>query len=86
MVPIYSQSPVELERFKMYIENNLTNNFIKLSKSSTRIVIFLDKKPDQSLRLIVDYRGLNNLIIKNQYSWSLLEKSIDQLGRTWRFT
>ena len=52
---IYSLSPLELEILKAYIENNLTNNFIKPSKSPAGAFILFNKKPNSSLRLCVDY-------------------------------
>ncbi len=84
--PIYSLEPVDLETLKAYIENNLTNGFIRPSKSPTGALILFDKKPDSSLRLCVDYEGLNNLNIKNQYPLPLVGKSLDWLGRARRFT
>ena len=63
--PIYSLEPVELETLKTYIKTNLANGFIWPFKSPTEAPILFDRKPDRSLRLCVDYRGLNNLIIKN---------------------
>ncbi len=63
--PIYSLEPVELEILKAYIKNRLASDFIRPSKSPTRAPILFDKKPNGSLRLCVDYRGLNNLTIKN---------------------
>ncbi len=65
--PVYSLGPVKLETLKAYIENNLASDFIKPFKSPARAPILFDKKPDGSLRLCVDYQGLNNLIIKNRY-------------------
>ena len=50
---IYSTDPVELEILKTYIENNLANSFIRPSKSSARVSIFFDKKPNRSLKLCV---------------------------------
>ena len=63
--PIYSLGPVELETLKTYIETHLKTGFIQPSKSLAGAPILFDKKPDGSLRLCVDYRGLNNLTIKN---------------------
>ncbi len=83
--PIYSLGPVELETLKAYIKNNLANGFIKPSKSPTGAPIFFDKKPDNNLRLWVDYRGLNNLTLKNSYPLPLVGESLDQLGRAWYF-
>ena len=63
--PIYSLGPVELETLKTYIETHLKTGFIRPSKSPAGAPILFDKKPDGSLWLCVDYRGLNNLTIKN---------------------
>ena len=78
--PIYNLGPVELEILKAYIENNLASGFIRPSKSPVRAPILFDKKPDDSLRLYVDYQGLNNLTIKNWYLPSLIGESLVQLG------
>ena len=83
---IYSLGPVELETLKTYIETNLANGFIRLSKSSAGAPILFNWKPDGSLRLCVDYWGLNNIIIKNQYPLPLIGKSLNWLGRAKRFT
>ena len=84
--PIYSLGPVELETLKTYIETNLANGFICLSKSPAGAPILFDKKPNGSLRLCVDYWGLNNITIKNRYPLPLVGESLDRLGRAKRFT
>ncbi len=68
---------MELEILKAYIEINLANGFIRPSKLPAGAPIFFDKKSDGSLRLCIDYQGLNNLIIKNQYLLSLDGESLD---------
>ena len=83
---IYSLEHVELEILKAYIKNNLANSFIKPSKSPAKASFFFHKKLDSSLKLYVDYWGLNNLVIKNWYPLFLVEKSLNWLGRGWRFT
>ena len=84
--PIYSLGPMELETLKAYIETNLANKFIKPSKSPAGTPILFDRKSDDSLRLCVNYRGLNNLTIKNRYPLPLIGESLDRLGRARRFT
>ncbi len=74
---IYSLGPVEMETLKAYIENNLANGFIRPSKSPARATILFNKMPDGRLRLYVDYQGLNNLTIKNQYPLPLIKESLD---------
>ena len=84
--PIYSLGPVELETLKAYIETNLANGFIKPSKSSAGAPILFDRKSDGFFQLCVDYRGLNNLTIKNRYPLPLIGESLDRLGRAKQFT
>ena len=84
--PIYSLRPVKLEILKTYIETNLANGFIRPSKSPAGAPILFDQKPNGSLCLCVDYQGLNNLTIKNQYPLPLIRESLDRLGWAKRFT
>ncbi len=65
--PIYSLRPVELETLKTYIKKNLARGFIRYFKSPVITPLLLVRKSDESLRLGVDYQGLNNLTIKNRY-------------------
>ena len=84
--PIYSLRPVELETLKTYIETNLVNWFIKLSKSPVGAPILFDRKSDGFFRLCVDYQSLNNLTIKNRYPLPLIGELLDRLGRAKQFT
>ena len=83
---IYSLGSIELETLKTFIETHLKTGYIRPSKSLASAPIFFDKKPDSSLRLCVDYQGLNNLTIKNRYPLSLIGESLDRLGRAKGFT
>ena len=83
---VYSLGPVGLETLKTYIKTNLANSFIQPSKSPAGAPILFDRKPDKSLRLCIDYWGLNNIIIKNRYLLLLIGKLLDWLGRARRFT
>ena len=78
--PIYNLGLVELEILKTYIETNLANSFIRPSKSPAGASILFNRKPNWSLRLCVDYRGLNNITIKNQYLLPLIDELLDQFG------
>ena len=83
---IYSLGSVELKILKTYIETNLANSFIRPSNSPAEGPILFDRKPDESLRLCVDYRSLNNITIKNQYPLTLIGESLDRLGRAKQFS
>ena len=82
---IYSLGPVELETLKAYIETNLANRFIRPSKSPAGAPILFDWKSDCSLRLCVNYWGLNNLMTKYRYPLPLIGESLDRLGRAKQF-
>ena len=75
--PIYSLGQVELETLKIYIETSLANDFICPSKSSAGASILFDRKSDRSLRLCVNYQGLNNITIKNLNPLPLIGESLD---------
>ena len=84
--PIYSLGPVELQTLKTYIKTNLSNGFIQLLKSPAGALIPFVCKPNNSLRLYVNYQGLNNLTIKNRYLLPLIGKSLNRLGQAKCFT
>jgi hypothetical protein len=61
-------SPRELVALKEFLEENLAKGFIQESKSPTGAPILFSLKKDGSLRLCVNYRGLNTITVKNRYS------------------
>ena len=63
--PIYSLSAIELKALRAYLDENLKKGFIQPSSSPAGAPILFVKKKDGSLRLCVDYRGLNAITIKN---------------------
>ena len=85
-VYIYSLGLMELETLKTYIETNLAKKFIRPSKFPAGAPILFNQKLDSFLRLCVDYHGFNNLTIKNQYPFSMIGESLDELGRAKQFT
>ena len=83
---IYSLRPMEFEKLKTYIETNLANGFIRSSKSPAGALILFIRKKNGSFRLCINYRGLNNLTIKNWYPLPLIDKFLNRLGYAKRFT
>ena len=84
--PIYNLSPTELEVLRAYIEENLANGFIRHSKSPAGAPIFFVKKKDGSLRLVVDYRGLNKVTIRNRYALPLISSLLERVNGAKFFT
>jgi len=79
--PIYSLSQNELAALQDYLDENLVKNFIRHSKSHAGAPILFVKKKDGSLRMCVDYCGLNKVTIKNQYPLPLISGLLNQLGQ-----
>ena len=64
---LYAMSQPELVALKTFLEENLSKGFIRASSSPAGAPVLFVKKSDGSLRLCVDYRGLNAGTIKNRY-------------------
>ena len=75
--PIYSLSTMELEALWTYLDKNLASGTIRLSKSPFGVLILFVKKKDGSLRLCVDYRGLNKISKKDKYPLPLIADLLD---------
>lgn len=52
---IYSLRPIELEAFKIYIEINSTNSFIRPLKLLANTLLFFVQKSDKSFYLYINY-------------------------------
>ncbi len=63
--PLYNLSEYQLKMLHEYINENLANGFIQPSKSSAGAPVLFTLKPDGTLQLCVNYRGLNCMTIKN---------------------
>src|SRR5882724_4231429 len=57
--PIYSLSQEELAALPKFIDENLATGFIRPSRSPHGALVLFIRKKDGSLRLCVDFRGLN---------------------------
>ena len=79
-------SAPELTTIKEYIRTNLENGFIRHSKSEAAAPCMFIKRPDGKLRLVVDYRGLNAITVKNRYPLPLIGEMLDRLNTAKIFT
>jgi hypothetical protein len=82
----YNLSKKKLKRFKEYLDKHLQNEFITFSKSTCAASIFFIKKKTNDLRLCVDYRELNAIIVKNRYSLSFINETFDRIVDVKYFT
>ena len=72
--PIYSLSIPELKALREWLDKSLSKGFIRAFLSPAGAPILFVKKSDNSLRLCVDYYGLNEGIIKNRHPFLLILK------------
>ena len=75
----YRMAPVELQELKLQLQDLLKQRFIRPSTSPWGVPVLFVKKKDGTLRLCINYQGLNQVTIKNTYPLSHIEELFDQL-------
>src|SRR5260370_41642661 len=83
---IYSLTPMEKEALHSYISENLVKGFICHSISSAASPILFMKKPNSSLRLCINYQGLNAITKCNRYLLPLINEHLNSVGGCHIFT
>ena len=77
---VYRMSPAELADVKAQIDTYLKKGFIRPSHSSWAAPVLFARKPDGSLRMCIDYRGLNKLTVKDRYPIPRIDDLLDILA------
>ena len=75
----YRMPAKDLEEIKNQIKELLEKGYIQPSSSPWGSPVLLVEKKDGSLRMVVDYRGLNKVTIKNKYPLPMINDLFDQL-------
>ena len=70
---------VELKELKLQLQELLVKRFIRPSVSPWGAPVLFVKKKDGTLKLCVDYRKLNKMIVKNKYLLPRIDDLFDQL-------
>jgi hypothetical protein len=83
---VYPLSPVEQKELDAFLEENLKSGRIRPSKSPMASPVFFVKKKDGTLRLVQDYRKLNDMTIKNSYPLPLISDIITKMKQAKYFT
>jgi Reverse transcriptase (RNA-dependent DNA polymerase) len=83
---IYSISHSRMQALKEFIDENLCASFICSSLSPHGAPILFICKKNGSLRLCVDFWGLNRVTQKDCYSLLLISDLLDTLGGAWIYT
>lgn len=95
-IRLTSEEPVHYRPYKLSYDEKLRvreivndlkeKGIIRESESPYASPILLVKKKDGSDRMVVDYRALNNITVKDRYPLPLIEDHIDRLGKCKYFT
>ncbi|KAM4057516.1 reverse transcriptase (RNA-dependent DNA polymerase) [Hirsutella rhossiliensis] len=65
-------NPQELKVIRKWLDDNLSKGFIRESRARCAAPLLLAAKPGGGVRICQDYRGLNNITIKNRYPLPLI--------------
>ena len=76
---LYNLFQKKLAKFWRYLNNVLNKDWIKSSMSFVNVTIFFVFKKGGKLRLYVNYKDLNAIIIKNRYSLLFITKTLNRL-------
>ena len=79
-------SAPKLVEMKKYVQTYLANGFIRPSKSPAAAPVMFVQRPDGKLRLVVDFKGLNKVTVKNRYPLPLIPEMLDRLHKARIFT
>ena len=72
-------APVELQELRVRLQELLDKGFIRPSTSPWGALVLFAKKKDKTLRLCIDYRQLNRVMIKNRYPLPRIDNLFDQV-------
>ena len=77
-------SLAEMAELKKQLEEFMDKGFIRASSSPWGAPVLFVKEKDGSMRLCIDYRGLNRVTVKNKYLLPRIDELLDQLkGAKW---
>jgi hypothetical protein len=77
---LYQLSPTEQKALSEFITEGLEKGIIRESISPAGAPILFVSKKDGTLRLYIDYRGLNTITIKNRHPLPLISEILDRLN------
>uniref|UniRef100_A0A8D0AQG0 Reverse transcriptase n=1 Tax=Sander lucioperca TaxID=283035 RepID=A0A8D0AQG0_SANLU len=83
---LYNLSAPEREAMEQYIGESLKSGIIRSSSSPVGAGFFFVSKKDKTLRPCIDFRGLNNITVKNKYPLPLLSSAFEPLVGATVFT
>jgi len=86
LAKVYLLSLAEKNSLDIWINEELRKGYIQPSTSPIATLFFFVKKHDRNLRLVMDYRALNGITIKNCYPIPRIANLIESLSKASIFT
>ena len=83
---LYNLTRPEREAMEKYINDSLVAGFIRPSSSPVGAGFFFVAKKDHPLRPCIDFRGLNDITVKNKYPLPLIDPSFEPLHKATVFS
>eukprot|EP00820_Chromera_velia_P030695 Cvel_13306.t1-p1 / transcript=Cvel_13306.t1 / gene=Cvel_13306 / organism=Chromera_velia_CCMP2878 / gene_product=Transposon Ty3-I Gag-Pol polyprotein, putative / transcript_product=Transposon Ty3-I Gag-Pol polyprotein, putative / location=Cvel_scaffold903:15600-16100(-) / protein_length=167 / sequence_SO=supercontig / SO=protein_coding / is_pseudo=false len=82
--PPYRLSYAELEEMKKQLKDYVDRGFIRLLTSLFGAPAFFVKKKDGTFRMVIDYRSLNKVTVKDTFPLPRVEELMETLfGKRW---
>ena len=75
----HKRASVELQELRVQLQELLDKGFIRPSTSPWGALVLIAKKKGKTLRLCIDYRQLNRVMIQNLYPSPRIDDLFDQL-------
>ncbi len=82
---IYKMTQDELAVIQDYLDSALKKKWIYSSSNSAEASVLFVKKLNESLHLCMNYRDLNEITVKNNYSLSLLSETLNRFAHARHF-
>ncbi len=82
---IYKMTWDELAVIQDYLDSALEKKWIHSSSNSAEASVLFVKKSNESLHLCMNYRDLNKITVKNNYSLSLLSETLNRFASARHF-
>ena len=82
--PLRHQSSKDLAIFEEYTRTLIESGRLRVSNSPFGAMALIVRKPGKPDRVVVDYRGLNEITVKNKYPLPLMDELFDRVwGARW---
>ena len=75
----YRMAPIKLKELKIQLQELMDKGFIRPNVSPWGALVLFVKKKDGTLRMCIDYRKIDKVIVKNKYPLLRIEDLFDQL-------